>query len=118
MQTTKLLLLLVLLCSACNNKNDAPKPDIKFERAQWDTKDGLNYTHRKQMINDLLKNYKWPGIKKDSVINLLGEPDAIEEDIFMLYHYEQKHLGSFPLSTQSLVIQLTPDSTVKLARTN
>ena len=70
------------------------------------------------MINDLLNNYKWAGIKKDSVVTLLGEPDGMEEDIFMLYHYEQKFLGSFVLSTQSLVIQLATDSTVKLARTN
>ncbi len=70
------------------------------------------------MINDLLNNYNWPGVKKDSVLHLLGEPDVIEEDIFMLYHYEQKHFGSFVLSTQSLVIELATDSTVKLARTN
>jgi hypothetical protein len=119
MQTTKLLFLLLLSCSACSNKHEASKPDIKFERTKWDTKDNLDYTYRKQMVNDLLINYKWPGVKKDSVIKLLGEPDVIEEDIFMLYHYEQKHLfGSFPLSTQALVIQLDTDSTVKLARTN
>lgn len=118
MQITKLLLLCLLFCSACNNKDKTSAPDIKFERTKWDTKDGLNYSYRKQMINDLLDNYKWAGIKKDSVLNLLGEPDSIEEDIFMLYHYDQKHLGSFVLSTQSLVIQLDPDSTVKLARRN
>jgi hypothetical protein len=118
MQPTKLFILLLLFCSACSNKGKESKPDITFERTKWDTKDELNYTYRKQMINDLLKNYKWPGIKKDSVLKLLGAPDDIEEDIFMLYHYEQKHLGSFPLSTKSLVIQLTPDSTVELARTN
>ncbi len=118
MQTTKLLLLFLLFCSACSNKDEAPKPNIKFERTKWDTKDGVKYTYRKQMINDLLNNYNWPGVKKDSVLHLLGEPDVIEEDIFMLYHYEQKHFGSFVLSTQSLVIELTTDSTVKLARTN
>ncbi len=106
MQTTKLLLLLLLFCSACSNKNEASKPDTKFERTKWDTKDGANYTYRNQMVNDLLKNYNWPGLKKDSVLKLLGEPDGIEENIFMLYNYEQKHLGFFPLSTKSLVIQL------------
>lgn len=71
------------------------------------------------MLDDLLNNYTWAGIKKDSVIKLLGEPDEIEDDIFMLYHYEQKHLfGSFPLSTESFVIELDADSTVKLARRN
>lgn len=118
MQTTKLLLLFLLFCTACSNKDEAPKPNIKFERTKWDTKDGVKYTYREQMINDLLNNYNGPGVKKNSVLHLLGEPDVIEEDIFMLYHYEQKHFGSFVLSTQSLVIELATDSTVKLARTN
>ena len=118
MQTTKFLLMLLLFCSACSNKDEASKPDIKFERTKWDIKDDANYTYRKQMVNDLLNNYNWPGVKKDSVLKMLGKPDEIEEDIFMLYDYEQKHLGSFPLSTKSLVFELSADSTVKLARKN
>lgn len=117
-QITKWLPIVILFCSACNNKDEASKPDIKFERTKWDAKDDLNYSYRKQMVNDLLNNYHWPGLKKDSVIKLLGESDGIEEDIFMLYHYEQKYFGSFPLSTKSLVFQLASDSTVKLARAN
>jgi len=117
MQKPKLLLLL-LICSACHNNEEATKSDISFERTKWDAKDGVNYTYRKQMVNDLLNNYKWPGVKKDSVLKLLGEPDVVEEGIFLLYHYEQKRLGGFPLSTQSLVIELATDSMVKLARTN
>jgi hypothetical protein len=109
------------MCAGCScNENDATKSDMKFDKSKWELKSGdLNYTYRKLMINDLLNSYKWAGTKKDSVIKLLGEPDVIEEDIFMLYHYEQKFLfGNFPLSTQSLVIHLVNDSTVKLARTN
>lgn len=118
MQTTKWLLLLILFCSACSNKNEAAQPGIKFDRAKWDVKDNLNYTYRKLMVNDLLDSYAWAGQTKDSLVHLLGEPDVIEEDIFLLYHYEQKYLGWFPLSTQSLVFQLANDSTIKLARTN
>ena len=118
MKSIKLFLLLLLICSACSNKNDAPKPDIKFERTKWDIKIDDGYTYRKQMINDLLNNYKWPGVKKDSVIKMLGEPDEMEDNIFMLYNYNQNHLGFFPLSTKQLVIELTADSTVKLAREN
>jgi hypothetical protein len=117
-KTTKWFLLLFLFFSACSSKDEGPKPEIRFERTKWDAKDDLNYSYRKQMVNDLLNNYKWSGLQKDSVIKMLGEPDVIEEDIFMLYHYEQKHLGAFPLSTQSLVIQMDADSTVVLARTN
>lgn len=117
MQTTKLLLLLLLFCSACSS-NDKVQPDIKFERAKWNVKDDGHYTYRKQMVNDLLTNYKWAGIKKDSVVKLLGEPDEIEDNTFMLYDYNQTRFGFVPFSTKSLVIELAPDSTVVLARNN
>ena len=118
MKSIKLFMLLLLFCSACSNKKDTSKPDIKFERAKWDIKEDGRYTYRKQMVNDLLNNYKWPGVKKDSVIKLLGEPDEIEDNIFMLYNYNQNGFGFFPFSSKELVIELTADSTVKLARTN
>ena len=116
MQTTKLLLFLILICSACGNKNESSKQDIKFERAKWDIKDDGIYTYRKQMVNDLLTNYKWAGIKKDSVIKLLGEPNEIEDNTFMLYDINQAPFGFAPFSSKSFVIELAPDSTVKLVR--
>jgi hypothetical protein len=118
MKSIKLFLPLLLFCSACSNKNDTSKPDIKFERTKWDTKDNVGYPYRKQMANDLLNNYKWAGIKKDSVIKLLGEPDEIEDNTFMIYDYHQNSLGLFEFSGKSLVFELTADSTVKLARKN
>ncbi len=118
MKSIKLFLLLLLLCSACSNNNNAPKPDIKFERAKWDIKEDGRYTYRKQMVNDLLSNYKLAGAKKDSVIKLLGEPDEIEDNIFMLYNVNQNGFGLFPFSTKEMVIELAADSTVKLARAN
>ena len=118
MQKTKLLLLLLLICSACHNKDKATKSDIPFERTKWDTKDDVHYTYREQMVNDLLKNYKWPGVKKDSVLKLLGEPNEIEENTFMIYDCHQNTMGLFEFSGKSLVFELYPDNTVKLARKN
>ena len=115
MQTIKLLLFLVLICSACSNKDEA-KADIKFERAKWDIKDDDIYLYRKQMVNDLLTNYKWAGIKKDSVIKLLGQPDEIEEDTFLIYNFNQSPFGFAPFSSKQFIIELAADSTVKLAR--
>ena len=116
MQITKLLFLLLLFCSACSNKDDSSKTDIKFERTKWNIKDDGIYSYRKQMVNDLLTNYKWAGITKDSVIKLLGEPDEIEDNIFMIYNFNQNPFGFSPFSAKQLIIELTPDSTVKLAR--
>ena len=115
MQTIKLLFFLLLFGSACSNKDEV-KADIKFERAKWDIKDDDIYTYRKQMVNDLLTNYKWAGIKKDSVIKLLGEPDEIEEDTFLIYNFNQSPFGFAPFSSKQFIIELAADSTVKLAR--
>lgn len=118
MKAIKLFLLFLLFCSACRNKSNSTNPDIKFERTKWDTKDDLGYSYRKQMANDLLNSYKWVGTKKDSLIKLLGEPDEIEDDTFMIYDYHQKPFGLFEFSDKSLVFELNADTTVKLARKN
>lgn len=115
----KILFLIILSFSACKQKDSAVALNLPFERTKWDMKTGRQYTFRKQMIPDLINNFTWQGLKKDSVLHLLGEPDGMEDETFMLYHYDQKFLvGNFPLSTQSLVIELNRDSTVKLARPN
>ncbi len=116
MQIIKLLLFLLLFCSACSS-SDETKPDIKFDGTKWNMKDGDSYTFRKQMVNDLLQNYKWSEVKKDSLIKMLGNPDEIEDDIFLLYSYDHKYFGQFTKSTQ-LIFELAPDSTVKLVRKN
>ena len=116
MQTIKLLLILVLICSACNDKNESSKQDIKFERTKWDMKDDDIYTYRRQMVNDLLTNFKWAGITKDSVIKLLGEPDEIEDNTFLIYNFNQSPFGFSPFSSKQFIIELAPDSTVKVAR--
>ncbi len=118
MRITKQLLVILLFLVACNNKDKAPEPDIAFENRQWQIKEGKNYSYRKRMINDLLANHTWTGLTKDSIIRKLGEPDVVEEDIFMLYHYQQKFVGSMVWSTQSFVVQLDSNNLVKLARTN
>jgi len=118
MEASKWLLLVLILFSACNNGDKATPPDMKFDRAKWDMKNDRNYDYRKQMINDLLNNYNWPGLPQESVQKMLGKPDVTEEDIFMLYHYEQKFVGSMVWSTKSMVVQLDSFNKVVLARIN
>ncbi|MGB8191153.1 MAG: hypothetical protein WCF67_04495, partial [Chitinophagaceae bacterium] len=74
----KLLFVLLLFCSACNSKKEQDA-DIRFNKTKWNEKSGGNYKYRKHMIKDLLNNYQWAGIKRDSVIKMLGEPDGLDE---------------------------------------
>ena len=116
-QLTKWLFIVLLFCSACG-KQSPQQPDIKFEKTKWSLKTEGHYTYRKQMVNDLLSNYEWYGVRKDSVIEMLGSPDNMEEGNLM-YDYESKpFLGGLGTTIEAIVFELAPDSTVKVARLN
>jgi hypothetical protein len=117
-QVTKPLIVLLLFCSACSNNQSPDQPDIKFDKTKWNTlKDG-QYLYRKEMVNDLLNNYQWAGVKKDSVIQMLGQADTIDEG-YLIYNYEKKpFLGGLGTIIEAAVFELAPDSTVKVARLN
>jgi hypothetical protein len=115
----QLLLALLLFCFACGSKEkSAAQPDIKFDKATWHAEHDGSYTHRKQMVNDLLNNYKWPGVTKDSVIQMLGQPDDTEEGNLTYYYEKTPFFGGLGTAVESVVFELAPDSTVKLARLN
>ena len=117
MSRTLLLFTIIFLFSCNSGEDKAALPDIAFDKSKWLVKqDDGNYVYRKQMINDLLKNHHWNGLKRDSVESILGKPDVYEpaEDI-MMYYYDNGS-GSIFSGTESLVFELTPDSTVKKAR--
>jgi hypothetical protein len=118
MRIIHLLTLAVLTFSSCNN-NDKPEqklPDISFNKAQWKEKKGDSYTYRKQMVKDLLHHYKWSGITKDSLVQMLGQPDKVDipEGLFM-YDYNSQP-GFIGTTIEALVFEMNKDSTVKLAR--
>jgi hypothetical protein len=114
---SKFVLLMILLCAGCHNKPAAVE-NIKFDRAKWYEKEHNKYVHRKYMINDLLKNYRWSGVPKDSVTNMLGQPDNTEEG-HLVYTYESRPiLGGLGTKIEAIVFELNADSTVKVAREN
>lgn len=117
----KLLIALLVFCPACggtNNQADINQPEIPFDKTKWNERKDGKYACRKQMITDILTNYKWEGKPKDSVIQMLGEPDSREEGLLM-YDYEKKpFLGGLGTTIQAVVFELKPDSTIKLARLN
>jgi hypothetical protein len=118
LQVTKGFIVVLLFCSACGNKQSTEQPDIKFDRMKWNTRKDGQYLYRKQMVNDLLNNYQWEGVKKDSVIQMLGQADGIEEGS-LIYNYEKKpFLGGLGTIIEAAVFELAADSTVKVARLN
>ncbi len=78
-------------------------------------KEGVQYVHRSRIINDLLTNYKWAGVTKDSVIMMLGQPsDIAENSLFYTYESRPMLLGT---AIESIVFTLSADgNTVTTAR--
>ena len=108
------LILLLLFGWGCKHKSEAGLEDLqKFDKEKWATREGRHYPYRNAMLNDLIANVKLHGLKKDSLIELLGEPDRCNEG-HLYYTIRQPYLGNLvPLYTKSLVIKLTKDSTVE-----
>lgn len=64
------------------------------------------------MLDDLIDSVTLKGLRHDSLINLLGQPDRIENG-HLFYNIHRKEIVSFTLSTKTFVIKLTKDSTVE-----
>ncbi len=120
MKTYSIIWVLLLAFSACNSgdeTNTSSLPPMAFDKALWSVKDkeGKQYVHRSRMINDLLTNYKWAGVTKDSVIMMLGQPsDIAENSLFYTYESRPMLLGT---AIESVVFPLSADgNTVTTAR--
>jgi hypothetical protein len=109
MQITKLLLLSLLLVSACARKPKPPQPGIPFEKTKWSMVEKGEYTYRQQMVKDLVNNHKWTMVTKDSLLQMLGQPDDIENEINYLYYYEKEPmLGGIMFSHKAITFELLP----------
>ena len=69
-----------------------------------------DYPYRNKMLKDLIASDTLKRLKKEEIINMLGEPDRIDS-AYLFYPIAQERLGFFPLHTKTLVIKLSNDST-------
>jgi len=102
-------ILLISVISCKNKTND--KEEQKFNRSKWVIKEGKNYLYRDKMLNDVVYNIKLKGFRKDSVLQLLGQPDRTDTNYFF-YIIDQHFFGDVPvpISTKSLVIKFINDT--------
>lgn len=58
-----------------------------FDSAEWKehTESERTSNLRWYMSKDLMKNYQLKGVKKDSIINLLGEPKSKQNDKYQYF---------------------------------
>lgn len=110
----------IVFCLASNytreeqsdNVQGGTKTEFEFNKTKWRTKVGRDYPYRNEMLEDLINNQKLKGLKRDEVIDMLGEPDR-SDGSYLFYMVTQKRILFYPLHTKSLVIKLSKDNTVE-----
>ncbi len=113
-----LLILLLPFCLACkdtrqeeSDTSKGAKQEKVFDETKWKIKKDRDYPHRDNMLEDLIRNDSIRKFRKDEVLNLLGEPDRMDNN-YLFYMITQKRIGFWPLHTKTLVIKLYEDSTI------
>lgn len=101
----------LFLFTACNEDIAPAQEAISFDEEKWKTKEGKDYPFREEMLGDLMENQGLRQLKRDEILELLGEPTRIDTN-YVFYRIEQKRIGLFPLHTTTMVIQFAQDSTV------
>lgn len=133
MQIRTYILFLLLYCLACNNNKVVEKTDKVengsntenldsvtntengFDKTKWRAKDDHHYPYRDEMLEEVLSHLTLDSLKRDEVIDLLGQPDRSDGN-YLFYRIAQKRLAFWPLHTKTLVIKLSEDSTINRVR--
>ena len=101
----KLVIFLFTMCfwlSACNEK---------FNKEKWEEGDGINYTYRNAMIDDLLKNYHLKNLSYDELVQIIGEPDQ-KDSVHASYNLIVKYDMIDPIYSKYLNCSFNADSII------
>jgi hypothetical protein len=96
--TIALLGLIILSFTAC-------KRNQKFDRDNWNDGDGLTFSYREVMVDDLLKNYKLKGLKYQEVVHLLHRPQQ-SDPAQMTYEITEIHKPGKPRYVKQLILSM------------
>lgn len=106
MKIKNILILFLVCCFSCKNKN-GQHPQEKFDKIKWAANDGKDYPYRNNMLNDLVYNQNLKGLKYDKVIDMLGQPDRTDNG-HLFYTIVKEYLANTAVivHTKTLVIKL------------
>jgi hypothetical protein len=89
---------------------------ILFDEEKWNESDGIFYTNREKMVNDLLENHLKKGMTYKEVINLLGSSENHDNEVRNTIWYEIMVDYGWDIDHEkgkTLYIEFTNDSIVK-----
>ena len=98
---------IILSFTACKNHS-------KFNRDDWNEGDGLTFSYRDGMVDDLLQSYKLKGLKYQQVIHLLHRPQQSNKSE-MIYEIDELRKPGKPHYVKLLILSLK-DSVVTGAK--
>lgn len=112
-----ILLLFACLISCKNDKDEnisetKPETEIAFDSAKWKTRQGDEFPYRTQMLDDLVQSKKLKGLKKNEVLNLLGEPTRTDKN-YMFYEVSRDKIEFLTLRAKTLVLRFSPEDMVE-----
>ncbi|WP_147238745.1 hypothetical protein [Mucilaginibacter hurinus] len=95
----------LVIIAGCNNFD-------KFDRKRWsETKDGIEFTYRANMLDNLLQTHNFKGMKLKRVTDTLGRPQGFKKQI-MYYDIAMKLDTMPPSYIKRLYIHFNADSVV------
>lgn len=107
------ILILFLSIFACkndkksiDNNGEEENKEITFNKNKWQEKVNDLYPYRDLMLKDVVYNDTIRTLNKEELLELLGEPDRINEG-HLYYLITQTRLGAWPIQTKTMVIKLT-----------
>lgn len=101
--------ILLWTISSCGHK------EVEFDKSKWNQKADGFYSHREEMVEDLMSNHLRKGMSYSEIKNLLGEPknySDLEENTIAYGIMEDYGWNIDPVETKTLRIELTKDSLV------
>ena len=114
---TTILLFVFLSCFACkkSKKEDFEalnsQPVLELNKTNWNTKEGEKYSYRELLLDSVVYNKKIRSLGKNELLNLLGEPNRMENN-HLYYTISQEKIGLWPLHTKTVVIKLSENDTI------
>ncbi len=82
----KLLIIIFSFLSiiySCSDHGKEPGPENrhnKFDKEKWAMQETDDFPYRDKMLEDLVANVKLKGLKKQAVLDLLGQPSRIDSN--------------------------------------
>ena len=91
---------------------DTNLAEISFDKEKWKVKKGHAYPYRERMLNNVIFNDSLRSLKRNELIETLGEPTRTNNE-YVYYLIEESKALFVTLHASTLVIKFKEDDSVE-----